>query len=478
MHKQAEAFTETSKRAVQNKELQARLRVLNGFVFKRNAAFVELEDGEALRDCARAIKEDAIANLDRYLIELEESVTRLGGSVHWARTGQEARAIILDIARRNDVKRVVKSKSMVTEEIDLNEALEQAGIEAIETDLGEYIVQLAGERPSHILAPAIHKSRGDISALFADKLGAVNLVQAEELTALARKQLRQKFCTAEMGVTGANFAVAESGTIVLVENEGNIRLSTTLPRIHVAVMGIEKVIPAFDDLAIFLKILARSASGQKMSSYVSFITGARRDDETDGAREFHLVLLDNGRTRILEDEEKRESLYCLRCGACLNVCPVYQKIGGHAYGSVYSGPIGSIITPQLAGLERVKDLPFASSLCGACKEICPVRINIPHILLSLRSDWAERKGDRRSGPSLVERMAFKAWAFAMRHRLIYNLLFRLPAFFQGPILKDGKFDRLPFAFGGWTEGRDFPPLAKKSFRKMWREGIGDTDEHR
>jgi L-lactate dehydrogenase complex protein LldF len=471
MQVETELFKSNSKRAVQNQDLQSRLRVLNGFVFKRNAAFGELDGGEALRDRARAIKEKTIANLDQYLIQLEESVVRLGGSVHWARTGDEAREIIIDIARRNNVKRVVKSKSMVTEEIELNESLEHAGIEAIETDLGEYIVQLAGERPSHILAPAIHKSRGDISELFAAKLGAMNLIEAEELAAVARRQLRQKFCTADMGVTGANFAVAETGTIALIENEGNIRLSTTLPRIHVAVMGIEKVIPAFEDLSVFLRILARSASGQKMSSYVSFITGARREGETDGARQFHLVILDNGRTRILADEEKRESLYCLRCGACLNVCPVYQKIGGHAYGSVYSGPIGAIITPQLVGLEKTKDLPFASSLCGACREICPVKINIPHILLSLRSDWVERKGDQRGSPSLIERMAFKAWAFAMRHRTIYNMVFRLPALFQGPLLKDGKLDRLPFAFGGWTENRDFPPLARKSFRRMWRDGL-------
>jgi L-lactate dehydrogenase complex protein LldF len=471
MHTRSETFPEDSKRAVQNQDLQSRLRVLNGFVFKRNAAFAELEDGEALRDRARAIKEKTIANLDHYLIRLEESVTRLGGKVHWAGTGDEACAIILDIARRNNVKRVVKAKSMATEEIELNEAFERAGIETVETDLGEYIVQLAGERPSHILAPAIHKSRGDISELFADKLGAMGLSEAEELTAMARKQLRQKFCTADMGVTGTNFAVADTGTVVLVENEGNIRLSTTLPRIHVALMGIEKVIPALDDLSVFLRVLARSASGQKMSSYVSFITGARRDDETDGAREFHLVILDNGRTRVLEDEEKRETLYCLRCGACLNVCPVYQKIGGHAYGSVYSGPIGSIITPQLVGLEKTKDLPFASSLCGACREICPVKINIPHILLSLRSDWVERKGGGRGGPSLIERLAFKAWSFAMRHQSLYNLVFRLPARFQGPLLKDGKFDRLPFVFGGWTESRDFPPLAEKSFRELWRDGL-------
>jgi L-lactate dehydrogenase complex protein LldF len=468
MHTKTEAFTENSKRAVENQDLQSRLRVLNGFVHKRNAAFAELDEGEALRDRARAIKEHTIARLDKYLVQLEASIARLGGKVHWARTGEEACSIILEIARQNGVKRVVKSKSMVTEEIELNEALEGAGIEAIETDLGEYIVQLAGERPSHILAPAIHKSRGDIAELFADKLGALNLREAEEMTALARKQLRQKFCTAEMGVTGANFAVAETGTVVLVENEGNIRLSTTLPKVHVAIMGIEKVIPSLADLAVFLRVLARSASGQKMSSYVSFITGARREEETDGARAFHLVILDNGRTRILADEEKRESLYCLRCGACLNVCPVYQKIGGHAYGSVYSGPIGAIITPQFQGLEKTKDLPFASSLCGACREICPVRINIPHILLSLIGDWASGK---HGTPSLIERAAFKAWSFAMRHRFVYNLVFRLPALFQGPMLKDGKFERLPFAFGGWTDSKDFPPLAKKSFRAMWRDGL-------
>lgn len=429
------------------------------------------ETSKTAKPCAtaRAIKEESVARLDQYLIQLEESVTRIGGTVHWARTAGEAVGIILELAHKNSVKHVVKSKSMATEEIELNEALEAAGIEAVETDLGEYIVQLAKEKPSHILAPAIHKSKGDVSDLFREKLGINDLREAEELTLAARKQLREKFCTAEMGITGANFAVAETGTIVLVENEGNIRLSTTLPRIHVALMGIEKVIPRLADLAVFLRILARSASGQKMSSYVSFITGARREAEADGAREFHLVLLDNGRTRILADAEKRESLYCLRCGACLNVCPVYQKIGGHAYGSVYSGPIGSVITPPMVGLERAKDLPFASSLCGACREICPVRIDIPHMLLNLRSDWAESENGGRGGPRLSERLAIKAWAFTMRHPALYNLIFRAAALFQGPMLKDGKFESLPFAFGGWTANRDFPKLARRSFRSLWRD---------
>ena len=468
MNVNSESFVRDSTVAVQNKTLQTRLRVLSGFTIKRNLMFAELPDGEALRDRARRIKQHTIENLDTYLLRLEENIKRLGGTVHWARTGAEARSIILGLARKNNVTRVVKAKSMVTEEIELNEALEEVGIEAVETDLGEYIVQLAHEKPSHILAPAIHKSKGDISILFAEKLGAANLVEAEELTVVARKRLREKFLTAGMGITGANFGVADTGTIVLVENEGNIRLSTSLPRIHVALMGVEKLVPSLEDLAVFLKVLARSASGQKMSSYVSFITGPRRPGEADGADEFHLVLIDNGRTRILADEEMRESLYCLRCGACLNVCPVYQKIGGHAYGSVYSGPIGSIITPAFAGLEKTKDLPFASTLCGACREICPVRIDIPRILLKLRSDWSEGKSNE-GGPSLVERFAIKLWSFAMRHRSIYNLGFRIAALLQEPLSEGGKIKRLPFAFGGWTEYRDFPVLARKSFRSMWND---------
>ena len=469
MNVRTEAFIQDSTAAVQNKILQSRLRVLTSFTVKRDAAFRELENGEALRDRAREIKQETISNLDSYLIELEANILRLGGAVHWARSGEEARDIVLTLARSRSVKSVVKAKSMVTEEIELNEALERAGIEAVETDLGEYIVQLAREKPSHILAPAVHKSKEDISELFADKLGAPGLKEAAEMTVVARKRLRQSFCTADIGITGANFAVAETGTIVLVENEGNIRLTTTLPRIHVAIMGIEKVIPSLGDLAVFLKILARSASGQKMSSYVSFITGSAKLDEIDGAREFHLIILDNGRTRILADEEMRESLYCLRCGACLNVCPVYQKLGGHAYGSVYSGPIGSILTPAFAGLEKSKDLPFASTLCGACREICPVRIDIPRILLKLRSDWSEGNKKDRAGSSLLERLSIKAWAFAMRRPFVYHLLFRAAALLQGPMLEDGNFKSLPFSFNGWTQNRDFPAVARKPFRSMWRD---------
>lgn len=468
MHVRTKEFNRESAAAVENKTLQKRLQVLNAFTVNRNAAFASLKDGEALRDRARQIKEHVINNLGAYLLRLEENVKKQGGTVHWARTGEEALAIVLDLARKNGVTRVVKSKSMVTEEIELNEALERIGVEAVETDLGEYIVQLAHEKPFHILAPAVHKSRGDISELFAEKLGAANLKEAEEMTAVARARLREKFCTAEMGVTGANFAIAETGTIVLVENEGNIRMSTSLPRIHVSLMGIEKVIPSLVDLAVFLRILARSASGQKMSSYVSLINGPRRGGEADGAAEFHLIILDNGRTRLLADQALRESLYCLRCGACLNVCPVYKKIGGHAYGSVYSGPIGSIVTPAFAGLDNARDLPFASTLCGACREICPVRIDIPRILLKLRSDWSESKADR-GAPRLLEKLAVKLWAFTMRQTLTYNFAFRIAAFFQGPLLENGKLKRLPFAFGGWTRYRDFPALARRSFRARWSD---------
>jgi len=467
MHTSSESFYKDSQVAVGNRVLQTRLRVLSGFVTKRNAAFDGLPDGEALRDRARAIKAEAIANLDRYLLQLEENVERLGGKVHWARDGEHACAIILELARARGVKRVVKSKSMVTEEIELNDALEEEGIGAVETDLGEYIVQLAHEKPSHILAPAVHKSKGDVAELFAEKLGGVGLTEPEDLTRLARVRLREEFCTAEMGVTGANFAIAETGTVVLVENEGNIRLSTTLPRTHVAVMGIEKVVPRFSDVAVFLKILARSASGQKMSSYVSFISGARRQGETDGAREFHLIILDNGRTRMLADEEMREALYCLRCGACLNVCPVYQKVGGHAYGTVYSGPIGSVVTPELAGLAKAKDLPFASTLCGACRDICPVRINIPHMLLTLRRRWSEQ------GASRLERWAIRGWSRAMQNPRIYRAMFRLAAILGGPLAEGGWIRQLPFGSNGWTSNRDFPQVAPRSFASQWKEMGGD-----
>jgi L-lactate dehydrogenase complex protein LldF len=373
---------------------------------------------------------------------------------------------------KGGVKSVVKSKSMATEEIELNHSLDQAGIEAVETDLGEYIIQLAKETPSHIIAPAIHKSKDDISELFSEKLNIPYYTEPQDLTKIARETLREKFLKADMGVSGANFAVAETGTIVIVENEGNARLTTTLPRVHVALMGIEKVIPRFDDLAVFLSILARSATGQKMSSYVSLVTGPKRKGEKDGPEEFHLVLLDNGRANILASDETRESLYCIRCGACLNICPVYRKVGGHSYGWVYSGPIGAIISPQLLGFDKAPDLPFASSLCGACKEVCPLKIDIPKVLLELRKRVIEEKvRANRVGADKLQRLGIKLWRLAMEHPRVYTSLLTLGYYGQWLWVRGHGDERgmRPFIFPHWTKSREFPIIARKSFRKRWKE---------
>ncbi|RMF89006.1 MAG: lactate utilization protein, partial [Nitrospinota bacterium] len=328
--------------------------------------------------------------------------------------------------------------------------------------------------PSHIIGPAIHKSREDVSELFQQKLGVPYIAEPERLAAVARQRLRAQFLQAGMGISGVNFAVAETGTVVVVENEGNARLTTSLPPVHVAVMGMEKVIPTLADLAVFLQILARSATGQKMSSYVSLLTGPRREEEPDGPEELHLVILDNGRTRIFREPELRESLYCLRCGACLNVCPVYQKVGGHAYGWVYSGPIGAVITPQLVGLHRGAALPYASSLCAACREVCPVKIDIPHLLLNLRSrivatEQAGPVTEGGGGPSGGERILMALWAFCMRHPKLYERLLALGALLQRPFLHEGKLETLPFPFSSWTRTRDLPPLASEPFRQWWRK---------
>lgn len=461
-------FAENAAAALGNEKLQRALGAsLARFMLGRQLAFAKFPEGERLRDLAREIKRHTIEHLDEYLEKLEASVLRLGGQVHWARTAEEACEIIGRIALERGAKSVVKSKSMVTEEIGLNEALERLGVRAIETDLGEFIVQLARERPSHILAPAIHKSRHDVGELFSRELGAERSEEIERLTAIARRELRERFARAEMGVTGVNFAVAETGTIVLVENEGNIRLSTTLPRVHVAVMGMEKVVPTLEDLAVFLKVLPPSATGQKLTSYVSFITGPRRGREADGAEEFHLVILDNGRSRILADEKLRESLYCLRCGACLNFCPVYRKAGGHAYGWVYSGPIGAIIAPPLLGLENAHPLPYASTLCGACRDVCPVKIDIPHLLLRLRAQISQGDGGRPLAP-LWQRMAFKLWAWSMSGEKRYRAATALARFALRLFMSNGAIRKLPLI--KWTESRDFPAPARQPFRELWRKG--------
>jgi len=426
----------------------------------RSRAVREVPEWEALRERAHRIKEEAINHLDHYLEKLERKVMANGGKVFWARDGREASDYVIATAQRIKARTVVKSKSMTTEEIGLSHTLEKHGLETVETDLGEYIIQLAGEMPSHITAPALHMTRDQIGRLFSRKLGIDYTDVPEELCAFARNRLRQKFLAAELGISGVNFALADTGTIVIVENEGNARLSTTMPRVHIAVMGLEKVIPKFSDLPIFLKLLPRSSTGQKQTSYVSFISSPRKPGEMDGPGEFHLVLLDNGRSEILADPKMRESLFCIRCGACLNTCPIYQRVGGHSYGSVYSGPIGAVITPLFQGVETAKDLPYASSLCGACSNICPVKIDIHHQLLWLRQRVVEGKGT-----PWQERLIMKLYLAGMKDGTLYRFgsaLLRTALTIGGRRLQ-------PLKVPGWTETRDFPPLAEKSFKQLWRE---------
>jgi L-lactate dehydrogenase complex protein LldF len=439
----------------------------------RREALLEVPGWERLCERAHAVKREATEHLDYYLEQFAANAERRGVQVHWADTGEEACAIVLEIARRAGAREVVKAKSMLGEEIALNEALEAAGVRAVETDLGEFIIQLANERPAHIVAPAIHMTRGDVSRLFVSRLQAEPTEEPERLTGIARRALREMFAQAGMGLSGGNFLVAETGSVVLVENEGNIRFCTTAPRVHVALVGIEKLIPRFEDLGVFLRLLGRSGTGQKLTSYTSVLTGPRRPGE-DGPEEMHVVLVDNGRVATLANPKMREALYCIRCGACLNTCPVYRKIGGHAYGWVYSGPIGALITPQLAGLEPARELPFASSLCGACREVCPVKINIPDLLLHLRSEVQEKApAPKPRGALLGERTAMRLWAAVMKHPRLYALasdLVRWGVAAATLFHRDAWMRRIPFyPASRWTEGRDFPALAPKSFRQLWKE---------
>jgi L-lactate dehydrogenase complex protein LldF len=436
----------------------------------RLEAISQVPGWERLPARAQALKHEVMEHLDYYLEQFAENVERHGGKVHWAATGEEACRIVCEIAERAGAREVVKAKSMVGEEIELNRALEAAGFRGIETDLGEFIIQLAGERPAHIVAPAMHMTRHDVCELFVTSLHAERTEVPERLTAIARQALRAMFQKAGMGVSGGNFAVAETGTLVLVENEGNIRFCTTAPRVHVALVGIEKLIPRLADLGIFLRLLGRSATGQKLTSYTSFLTGPRRPGE-DGPEEVHVVLVDNGRVATLADPKMREALYCIRCGACLNTCPVYRKIGGHAYGWVYSGPIGALVTPQFVGIAKARELPFASSLCGACREVCPVKINIPDLLLHLRSQAQEKAPTPRPKGSLVrERTSMQLWAWVMKRPAMYALASRLARWGQGLFARGGWLRKIPvYPASCWTEGRDFPALAPKTFHERWKE---------
>src|SRR5512138_221343 len=438
------------------------------FIGGRAARVDELPQWEQLRQIGSDIRLHTIENMDVYLTQLEQKVTATGGHVHWAQTAEEARQIVLQIAKEHDVKTVVKSKSMATEEIGLNHALEQVGIEALETDLGEYIIQLAGTGPSHIIVPAVHLKKEEIAALFSEKLHIDAPSDPVELTRIAREVLREKFLNADMGISGGNFLIAETGTLVLVTNEGNGRMCTTMPDLHVAVVGIDKVIPDWESLTVFLKLLARSATGQKLSTYTQFITGPRRAEGEFGPREFHLVLLDNGRSNILKDPVGREVFKCIRCGACANVCPVYKNVGGFAYGWFISGPIGAIFAPQMLGTEAARELPYASTLCGACVDVCPVKIPLTQLLRHLRRRVAE--GDEFEAASMPApiRTAAGLISFSLAQNWLYrfgtSLLPGLMAIFK----RGGWIPAAPYPLSRWTKARPLPPFTAR-FRQWWKD---------
>lgn len=456
-------FLGASAQALADEPLQAALvRLTDTLLAGNRRGYAALAGSDQLRDHAKRIKEHTLAHLDRYLEELEASVQALGGHVHWAATAEDARRIVVQIARQAGCTRAVKSKSMTSEEIHLNPALAEAGVEVVETDFGEFILQVAGERPSHLVAPAVHHTRESVARVLSDYLGEKLPEDARSLALTGRRVLREKFYHADLGITGANFAVAQTGTIVLVTNEGNGRLTTTCPRVQVAVMGMEKVIPRLRDLPVFLKLLARGATGQTLSVYTTLLTGPRRAGEHDGPDEFHLVILDNGRSRILASPF-RESLQCIRCGACLNACPVYRRIGGHAYGGVYSGPIGSILTPLYDSVSQNPHLPHASSLCGACQAACPVKINIPHMLIGLRELQHHYKSGR------WESLAYHLSKIVLCRPWLYRLGLRFARLVLRPFARDGWLERLPGPGANWTAVRDFPELAQRSFRDRWKE---------
>jgi L-lactate dehydrogenase complex protein LldF len=498
-HLTTETFDANARAALVDTQLRGALRNATSLFGKRRLAAARgLENWEDLRTQARSIKDDVLSHLDRYLEQFVTNAELRGAKVHWARDAAEANKIVCCLARERGARHLVKSKSMVTEEIHLNDALQAEGLEVIETDLGEYIIQLAGEAPSHIIVPAIHKTKGQIAELFTAKLGIEPTDDVDTLTSVARNVLRQRFAAADIGISGVNFGVAETGTILILENEGNVRLTTSLPKVHIALMGIEKVLPRFADLDVFLKLLPRSGTGQQLTTYQSLITGTKRRREDEGPEELHIVLLDNGRSRMLAHPTTRQALACIRCGACLNACPVYQQIGGHAYGSVYPGPIGAVITPQLIGLGKAAQLPYASSLCGACREVCPVKIDIPELLLHLRAEITQggrrrvagaeaRRQEQEADGSIKkrtgERLVFKVFVAVMTRPRVYELSVKLGRLLQRPIIRRGRigkvggmFARLAPPLGAWTSARDMRPLAESTFREQWRAGLrGGTD---
>ncbi|GMA51772.1 iron-sulfur cluster-binding protein [Alicyclobacillus contaminans] len=404
-----------------------------------------------------------MSHLDYYLKQFADNVRAAGGQVHFAADAEEACRIVLNIAQRKQARSIVKSKSMVSEEVHINQRLEQAGMEVVETDLGEYIIQLAKEAPSHIIIPAIHKNRAQIRDLFTAAGGRDLTTETKVLAGFARQQLRKKFMEADIGITGCNFGIAESGTVVLFTNEGNADMVTNLPRTHIVMMGMERVLPSFADLEVMANLLPRSATGQKLTTYMSLITGPRRTDEGDGAKELHIVILDNGRSQQLGHPQFQDVLHCIRCGACLNVCPVYRQVGGHAYGSVYPGPIGAVLTPLLHQGPEYQDLPFASSLCGACSEACPVKIPLHDMLVYLR-----HRSVRSGMAKPSERWAFRGYRTIFSKPGRYRLALSVGKWAQKPLVRSGHIESTLGPLAGWTKSRSAPALAERSFRERWQ----------
>jgi L-lactate dehydrogenase complex protein LldF len=468
MRTPSESFPAAAGHELQNAQLRANLAGATATIRGKRARVVaELPDWQQLRDAGSAIKADVMANLDDYLLQFEQALQAAGATVHWARDGAEACAIVAQVASAHAADEVVKVKSLTTDEIELNDELARHGIHALETDFAELILQLDGDWSSHILVPAIHRNRTEIRDLFRRTIAPQ--IESDDPAVLAeasRLYLRERFLDAKVGVSGANFGVAETGTLCVVESEGNGRMCTTLPPVLVSIVGIEKLVPTFTDLEVFLQLLPRSSTGERMNPYTSLWTGV---SDGDGPQELHVVLLDNGRTRVLRDEVGRQALHCIRCSACLNVCPVYSRTGGHAYGSVYPGPIGAILTPQLIGIENAPTLPFASSLCGACYDACPVKIDIPRVLLHLREQAVEATGKRS------ERLAMSAmgWVFARAGRL--RVAQRLARALQRPLVRSGVIHRLPPPLSAWTRSRDMRPVAATSFVERAQHTDRETD---
>ncbi len=443
------------------RQRQAIRTALGNYEIARDQRQAAFRDWETARQAAAETKWEAINHLDRHLEEFTTRLTARGTNVHWASTDKQARDIIIDIARDKAARTIIKSKAMTAEEIHLNEALQRAGFEVIESDLGEFIVQLRHEAPYHIVFPSMHLTRGQIKELFQSKLGNAPSDNPEDLTLIARRVLREKFLTADVGITGANFAIAETGMISITENEGNARLTAALPKTMITLLGIEKILPRMADLALFLPMLATAGAGQPMTGYNTLYGGPHLQGESDGPVEFHVVLLDNHRTRLLADPEQRDALYCIRCGACLNVCPVFRSVGGQTYNTTYSGPIGSVITPHLRGLQDWKHLSSASSLCGACTAACPVKINLHHHLLQNRRNAVRQKA------SILEQFGYDLFASLVNHPVLWSLAKTFGRLVQplNRLVKGSVFDPAR----SWTKTRDLPPLAKESFKDWWRK---------